>query len=104
MMKGGGASSGLGFRTPGISARGSMPPPSWTPSAGVTPKKSEAAGALTPAARRLLDRTTSGTVAGARRAEAMGRTANWEGKSASKEKAKDLSNVRWTPSPAVKRG
>ncbi|KAJ7038073.1 nuclear protein DGCR14 [Mycena alexandri] len=75
---------GLGGRTPGISRtpvsgsagkKGSMAPPSWTP------RRSEAAGSLTPAARRLLDRTTMGTVAASRRAEAMDKIAGWDGRS-----------------------
>ena len=79
-------------RTPaGSSSRKSaMLPPSWTP------RRSEAPGALTPAAKRLLDRTTMGTAA-ARRAEAMGRMAGWEG---SAKKDKDLNRVRWTPTPS----
>ncbi|KAJ7181780.1 nuclear protein DGCR14 [Mycena crocata] len=95
---------GLGGRTPGImrtpggasGKKGSMAPPSWTP------RRSEAAGSLTPAARRLLDRSTMGTAA-ARRAEAMDRTARWDG---SKGKEQDLNRVRWTPTPsaATKRG
>ncbi|EJD03841.1 uncharacterized protein FOMMEDRAFT_139979 [Fomitiporia mediterranea MF3/22] len=100
LMGGRGTSSGLGFRTPvstsGSGTRGeggSMPPPSWTP------RKAEAAGSLTPAAKRLLDRTTMGAAA-TRRAEAMGKTAGWESSSASKAKEKDLNKVRWTPSPA----
>ncbi|KAI9457735.1 nuclear protein DGCR14 [Russula earlei] len=68
--------------------KGDMPPPSWTP------RRAEASGALTPAARRLLDRTTMGTAA-SRRAEAMGRTAGWED-----GKDKDLNRVRWTPTPS----
>jgi protein DGCR14 len=68
-----------------------MPPPSWTP------RRAEASGALTPAARRLLDRTTMGTAA-SRRAEAMGRAAAWEN-----NKDKDLNRVRWTPTPSVTR-
>ncbi|TFY83766.1 hypothetical protein EWM64_g235 [Hericium alpestre] len=68
--------------------RGDMPPPSWTP------RRAEAVGALTPAGKRLLDRTSTGT-AGARRAEAMGRLAGWEAK-----KEKDLNRVRWTPTPS----
>ncbi|CCL98980.1 uncharacterized protein FIBRA_00988 [Fibroporia radiculosa] len=87
-------------RTPvGLSSRRtSMPPPSWTP------RKAEAGG-LTPAARRLLDRTTMGTAA-SRRAEAMGKMAGWEGSSANKAKDKDLNRVRWTPtpSPVARRG
>ena len=67
-----------------------MPPPP------ATPKKAEALGALTPAARRLLGRTTSG-IASSRRAEAMDKSAGWDG---SKQKEKDMNKVRWTPSPA----
>lgn len=96
LMNGGGGIRSLVSRTPGPrqGERGSMPPPS------STPRKADAMGALTPAARRLLDRTTSG-VAGARRADAMGKASGWEGKSAkAKEKEKDLNKVRWTPSPA----
>ncbi|KAJ7706059.1 nuclear protein DGCR14 [Mycena rosella] len=98
---------GLGGRTPGIglsrtpasgsaSKKGAMAPPSWTP------RRSEAAGSLTPAARRLLDRSTMGTAA-ARRAEAMDRVAGWDG---SKPKEQDLNRVRWTPTPGpvTKRG
>lgn len=70
----------------------SMPPPTWTP------RKAEATGSLTPAARRLLDRTTL-SVASARRADAMGKTSQWESAS-SKAKERDLNKVRWTPSPA----
>lgn len=83
-------------RTP---ARGSatMAPPSWTPC------RADAPGNLTPAAKRLLDRTTMGTAA-ARRAEAMGRMAGWGGNGNAKEK--DLNRVRWTPtpSPVTRRG
>lgn len=84
-------------RTPG-SVRGEsansrlMPPPTWTP------RKADAAGSLTPAARRLLDRTAI-SVASARRADAMGKTTQWESASA-KAKERDLNKVRWTPSPA----
>ncbi|KAH8102483.1 nuclear protein DGCR14 [Cristinia sonorae] len=88
---------GSAMRTPasvrgsGSSGRnGSMPPPSWTP------KRAEAAGGLTPAARRLLDRTTMGTAA-VRRAQAMRQTAGWEGSSS---KDRDLNRVRWTPTPS----
>lgn len=75
--------------------RTSMPPPSWTP------RKAEAPGSLTPAAKRLLDRTTMGTAA-SRRADAMGRLAGWEGD----RKGRDLERVRWTPtpSPVARRG
>jgi protein DGCR14 len=68
--------------------KGDMPPPSWTP------RRAEAPGSLTPAAKKLLDRTTMGTAA-SRRAEAMGRAAGWE-----KNKDKDLNRVRWTPTPS----
>ncbi|KAI0286996.1 nuclear protein DGCR14 [Russula aff. rugulosa BPL654] len=68
--------------------KGDMPPPSWTP------RRAEAPGSLTPAAKRLLDRTTMGTAA-SKRAEVMGRAAGWE-----KNKDKDLNRVRWTPTPS----
>lgn len=96
LMRGGSGVRSLVSRTPGLMQRerGSMPPPT------STPRKADAMGALTPAGRRLLDRTTT-SVAGARRADAMGKASGWEGKSAkSKEKEKDLNKVRWTPSPA----
>ena len=70
--------------------KGDMAPPSWTP------RRAEASGSLTPAAKRLLDRSTMGTAA-SRRAEAMGKTAGWE------KKDKDLNRVRWTPSPVTRR-
>ena len=75
--------------------RTSMPPPSFTP------RKSDAPGSLTPAAKRLLDRTTMGTAA-SRRADAMGRLAGWEGD----RRDRDLQKVRWTPtpSPVARRG
>lgn len=94
---------------------GSMPPPNWTPGRQTprTPRKVDAVGTLTPAARRLLDRSTA-SVAGARRADAMGKTAGWQGRSGAgkngkngnvgkeslSEKERDLGRVRWTPSPA----
>jgi protein DGCR14 len=81
-------------RTPartGVGRKGTMPPPSWTP------RRTDAAGSLTPAAKRLLDRTTMGTAA-SRRADAMGRMAGWEANSG-KIGHKDLNNVRWTPTP-----
>jgi protein DGCR14 len=68
--------------------KGDMPPPSWTP------RRAEASGSLTPAGRRLLDRTTMSTAA-SRRAEAMGKAAGWES-----NKDKDLNRVRWTPTPS----
>lgn len=53
-------------------------------------------GLLTPAARRLLDRTAGGGgTAAARRAEVMRQESNWEG-----SKARELAKVRWTPSPS----
>ncbi|KIJ68327.1 hypothetical protein HYDPIDRAFT_24617 [Hydnomerulius pinastri MD-312] len=76
-------------RTPG---RGPMAPPSWTP------RRADAPGNLTPAAKRLLDRTAMSTAA-ARRAEAMGRMAGWGGNGNGKEK--DLNHVRWTPTPGA---
>lgn len=78
-------------RTP---ARGSMAPPNWTP------RRADAPGNLTPAAKRLLDRTTLGTAA-ARRADAMGKISGWGGNGSSKEK--DLNHVRWTPTPVTRR-
>lgn len=72
-------------------AGGSMPPPSWTP------RRVDAIGTLTPAAKRLLNRTTAG-VASIRRADAMGRTAGWD--NSSKAKERDMQKVRWTPSPS----
>ncbi|CDO76620.1 hypothetical protein BN946_scf184868.g34 [Trametes cinnabarina] len=78
--------------------KGSMPPPSWTP------RKADAPGSLTPAARRLLDRTTMGTAA-SRRADAMGRLSGWESH-ADRARERDLEKVRWTPtpSPVTRRG
>jgi len=64
-----------------------MAPPTWTP------RPSDSVGNLTPAARRLLERTTMG-VAATRRADAMERTASWDG-----GKNRDLNRVRWTPTP-----
>ncbi|KAF4605326.1 hypothetical protein EYR40_004110 [Pleurotus pulmonarius] len=94
-----------GGRTPGHSSgkkpmsalgatvrKGVMPPPSWTPQRNVAATP----GSLTPAAKRLLDRTTMGTAA-ARRAEAMSRSAGWEDRRHDKEK--ELDKVRWTPTP-----
>ena len=91
-----------GLRTPssvrsvvgGSARKGSMPPPSWTPR--------RAEGALTPAAKRLLDRTM-GTAA-SRRADAMDKTSGWE--RGSKAREQDLNRVRWTPtpSPVTRRG
>ncbi|KAJ3909740.1 nuclear protein DGCR14 [Lentinula edodes] len=91
---------GLGGTTPGIRsslqpsrtstlAKGSMGPPSWTPGPR---RSSQATGNLTPAAKRLLDRTM-GTGA-QRRAEAMEKDAGW-----SSAKERDMNKVRWTPTP-----
>lgn len=75
----------MGLRTPRRGkTNGNMGPPSWTP------RRAEAAGNLTPAARKLLERSTLGTAA-AKRAEA---TAGQE---------RDLNRVRWTPTPASSR-
>ncbi|EAU93083.1 hypothetical protein CC1G_06803 [Coprinopsis cinerea okayama7 len=92
----------LGLRTPGLalnrtpatgfSGKRDMAPPTWTP------KKADAAGNLTPAAKRLLQRTAMST-AGLRRADAMERSAGWEG-----SKERDLNRVRWTPTPSGARG
>jgi protein DGCR14 len=60
-----------------------------------TPARRE--GLLTPAARRLLDRTTLGTAA-SRRAEAMDREAGWEVQASIK--SRDITRVRWTPTPS----
>ena len=79
-------------RTP---ARGSMAPPNWTP------RRADAPGNLTPAAKRLLDRTTLGTAA-ARRADAVGNISGWRGNGSSKEK--DLNRMRWTPTPVTRKG
>ncbi|KAG0708981.1 nuclear protein DGCR14 [Suillus ampliporus] len=81
-------------RTPargGSSKPGSMGPPSWTP------RRADAPGNLTPAGKRLLDRTTMGTAA-ARRAEAMGRMSGWG------TGERDLNHVRWTPTPTARGG
>lgn len=53
---------------------------------------------LTPAARRLLDRTKGLGLSASRRADVMQHEANWEGK-----KAGSLRNVRWTPSPVTRK-
>ncbi|KAL1665510.1 nuclear protein DGCR14 [Schizophyllum commune] len=60
-----------------------MPPPSWT-------TRREREGNLTPAARRLLDRT----VGAQRRADAMERESGWN-----RAKQKDIASMRWTPTP-----
>ncbi|KAF9270337.1 hypothetical protein L218DRAFT_1071785 [Marasmius fiardii PR-910] len=86
---------GLSLGTPGKPSsgrKGEMGPPS-------TPRRAEAAGNLTPAAKRLLDRSTMGTLA-ARRAEAMEKAAGWDGRTS---REKDMSRVRWTPSPLSRR-
>lgn len=82
-----------GGRTPGAAASGSrkgssMGPPTWTP------RRTE--GNLTPAAKRLLDRSTLGTAA--HRAEATVRPTAWEGSQG--DGKKDMNQVRWTPTPS----
>ncbi|KAF8527981.1 nuclear protein DGCR14 [Hysterangium stoloniferum] len=52
-------------------------------------------GLLTPAARRLLDRTAGLGTSASRRAEAMRHGSGWEGVG----KTRELRDVRWTPSP-----
>ncbi|KAL4064935.1 nuclear protein DGCR14 [Scleroderma yunnanense] len=72
---------------------GAMPPPNWTP------RRADAPGSLTPAAKRLLDKTTMGSTAARRRTETMG---GWGSRENRQEK--DLHHVRWTPTPnAVQR-
>ncbi|KAI6153488.1 nuclear protein DGCR14 [Pisolithus tinctorius] len=92
-----GLRGGLIGRTPlahpargGIKA-GTMAPPNWTP------RKADAPGNLTPAAKRLLDRTTVGTAA-TRRADVTGKMAGSGGNSRGREA--DLQHVRWTPTPS----
>ncbi|KAG1716534.1 hypothetical protein ID866_586 [Astraeus odoratus] len=82
------------MRTPaGSSTRAStMAPPTWTP------RKADAPGNLTPAAKRLLNRTTMGTTA-TRRTEVIGRVSGWNNNDGGKEK--DLHHVRWTPTPTA---
>jgi len=91
-----GSSTPILGRTParGPSKTGSMGPPSWTP------RRADAPGNLTPAAKRLLDRTTVGTAA-ARRAEAMGRMSGW---GTGRTGERDLNRVRWTPTPTARGG
>jgi protein DGCR14 len=69
--------------------KGSMPPPSWTP------RRSDAVGNLTPAARRLLERTAMGM--------APSRSAGMESSSEGQTREKDLDRVRWTPTPSASR-
>lgn len=87
-----GGSTPLLKRTPSQSGTkpSAMAPPSWTP------RKADAPGNLTPAARRLLNRTAMSTAA-TRRAEVMDRTGGWTESGAVKET--DLNRVRWTPTP-----
>jgi protein DGCR14 len=95
-----GRSSGIGTgMTPGgRKGMGNMAPPTWTP------RRAEAVGSLTPAARRLLDRTT-GTAA-AKRAQAMEQAAGWGNRGREAGGEQDLSRVKWTPTPgpAARRG
>lgn len=85
LLGGGGRIPGMS-RTPSERTRGNMGPPSWTP------KRAEAVGNLTPAAKRLLNKTMA-----PRRSEAMEKTSNLQGDLSAKEK--DLSKIRWTPTP-----
>ncbi|KAF5390310.1 hypothetical protein D9757_002814 [Collybiopsis confluens] len=84
---------GLGGATPGIKSssrsKGSMGPPSWTPAPR---RSSHTAGSLTPAARRLLDRTVG--MGAQRRADAMEKTSGWTSTG-----RRDMNKVRWTPTP-----
>lgn len=95
----GGFTSNLG-RTPLVhpgrrsTTSGTMEPPNWTP------RKADAPGNLTPAAKRLLDRTTMSTAA-TRRADVMGKMAGWSGNGRGREA--DLHHVRWTPTPSTTR-
>jgi protein DGCR14 len=83
------------------SSSGAMAPPSWTPGARTATRHvPPAQGALTPAAKRLLERTAFGA-AGARRAEVMAQAAGWDGPRAGSA-GKDMNQVRWTPTPARK--
>lgn len=68
--------------------RGNMGPPSWTP------RRSDAVGNLTPAARRLLERTAMSV--------APSRT-DTERNSGGQTREKDLDRVRWTPTPSASR-
>jgi len=84
----------LGGRTPGISrtstlsrSKGVMAPPTWTP------KRADATGGLTSAAKRLLNRTMA-----TRRSDAMEKASNWQGSNKAKEK--DVNRIRWTPTPS----
>lgn len=71
------------------SAKGSaMPPPNWTP------RKADAPGNLTPAAKRLLDKTTMASTAARQRSETIG---GWGNRGGGQEKG--LHDVRWTPTP-----
>ncbi|KIM67209.1 hypothetical protein SCLCIDRAFT_1210710 [Scleroderma citrinum Foug A] len=71
------------------SAKGSaMSPPNWTP------RKADAPGNLTPAAKRLLDKTTMASTAARRRSETIGGWGNSGG-----AQGKGLHDVRWTPTP-----
>lgn len=72
-------------RALGQKLNGSMGPPSWTP------RRSEAVGNLTPAARRLLERTT-----------VPSRRTDIE-QSSGQPRETDLDRVRWTPTPSASR-
>jgi protein DGCR14 len=68
--------------------KGSMGPPTWTP------RRSDAAGNLTPAARRLLERTAITAI--------PARTDAEQG-SGGQAKERDLDRIRWTPTPSASR-
>lgn len=89
-----GSSTPLFGRTPSSTSAkrsmksGTMPPPNWTPC------RADAPGNLTPAAKRLLDKTTMASIGARRRTETTG---GWG--SDRSGQGKDLHNVRWTPTP-----
>jgi len=66
-----------------------MPPPHWTP------RKADAPGNLTPAAKRLLDKTTMASTSARRRTDTIGGWGNNRGVG----QEKGLHDVRWTPTP-----
>jgi protein DGCR14 len=68
--------------------KGRMGPPSWTP------RRSDAVGNLTPAARRLLERTAMVSV--------PSRSTEME-QSGGQARERDLDRVRWTPTPSASR-
>ena len=83
--------SGAPIRTPKTKAVGgpSMAPPAWTPR--------RAAGDLTPAAQRLLGRTSTGSMGG------LGVKKVSQSKEGRLRGEKDLGKERWTPTPTERR-